>query len=118
MEKADRIVVVATPEYKRMYDLKLTGMGSAVAAEMDLIRDRVIRSEKYDVLLFPVLLAGNPEESFPPLLRTRIYADFRQENTYFETLFDLILSLYQLPLIHAAVADLRDSIRVGSSNLR
>ena len=40
-----------------------------------------------------------------------IHADFRDEPAYFTTAFDLILSLYQLPPNHPAVADLRESLR-------
>jgi hypothetical protein len=49
--------------------------------------------------------------SLPPLLHGRVYADFRNEDAYFGTAFDLILSLYQLPPNHPAVADLRESLR-------
>ncbi|MCL4203956.1 MAG: hypothetical protein KJ000_15755 [Pirellulaceae bacterium] len=38
-------------------------------------------------------------------------ADFRDEPSYFATAFDLILSLYELPPNHPAVADLRASLR-------
>jgi hypothetical protein len=41
----------------------------------------------------------------------RVYADFRDESTYFTTAFDLVLSLYQLAPNHPAVADLRESLR-------
>ena len=40
-----------------------------------------------------------------------ICTDFRDETAYFTTAFDLILSLYQLPPNHPAVADLRESLR-------
>lgn len=49
--------------------------------------------------------------SYLPLLHGRVHADFRDESTYFTTAFDLILSLYQIPTHHSAVADLRESLR-------
>lgn len=45
------------------------------------------------------------------LLHGLVYADFRDESAYFTTAFDLILSLYQLPPTHPAVADLHESLR-------
>ena len=41
----------------------------------------------------------------------RVYADFRDERAYFAIAFDLILSLYRLPVTDPAVADLRESLR-------
>ena len=61
--------------------------------------------------MLPLLLAGEKTASLPPLLHGRVYADFRDEVAYFTTAFDLILSLYQLPPNHPAVADLRESLR-------
>jgi hypothetical protein len=40
----------------------------------------------------------------------RVYADFRHDRAYFATVFDLILSLYQIPPNTLAVADLRESL--------
>lgn len=39
-----------------------------------------------------------------------MYADFRDESAYFTRAFELILSLYQIPPNHPAVADLRETL--------
>ena len=57
------------------------------------------------------MLEGEKATSLPPLLQGRVYADFRDERSYFATAFDLILSLYRLPVTDPAVADLRESLR-------
>ena len=44
------------------------------------------------------------------LLHGRVYADFRDDQAYFITAFDLILSLYNIPPRDPAVADLRESL--------
>ena len=86
--------------------------GFVVAAEGDLIGKRMIGSEAKKESVLPVLLAGTEEEaSFPPLLHGRVYADFRDDQAYFRTAFDLILSLYEIPCHGPAVADLRESLR-------
>jgi hypothetical protein len=110
MEKADRIVVVGTPWYRTKYQRRNHAAGFACAAEVDLISDRLTGEETNRRSILPVLLAGSPEESFPPLLRDRVYADFRDERSYFLTAFDLILSLYELPPTDPAVTDLREAI--------
>ena len=84
-----------------------------MAAEVDVIHNRLVfgtELQKRSVL--PLLLDGDEQkDSLPPLLHGRVHADFRKEPAYFATAFDLILSLYQLPPNHPAVADLRESLR-------
>ena len=42
----------------------------------------------------------------------KVYGNFVKEPLYFATLFELILTLYQIPFEHQAVNDLRESLRV------
>jgi small GTP-binding protein len=113
IEKADRIVVVWTPEYRRKYENKDTAAGYVVAAEVDLISNRLLGTEEQKRSVLPVLLVGEKTESFPPLLHSRNYADFRDEPGYFLAAFDLVLSLYGLKPNHPAVADLRETLAGG-----
>jgi hypothetical protein len=62
-----------------------------------------------------VLLEGDEEDSFPPLMVRRVYADFRRVEDYFTTLFDMIVTLFTLPFKSSAVADLRASLRRGNT---
>jgi len=55
----------------------------------------------------PVLLEGIEETAFPSLLQGRVYADFRKAESYYATLFDLILSLYRCPSRDPAAEVLR-----------
>ena len=57
------------------------------------------------------LLTGEKATSFPVLLHDRVHADFRKEEDYFVTAFELILSLYGIAPSDPAVADLRESLR-------
>ncbi len=110
IEKSDRIVMVGTPLYRRKYENKDTSTGYVVAAEVDLIANRLLGTETQKASVLPLLLDGDKTASLPPLLHGRVYADFRDEAAYFTTAFNLILSLYQLPPNHPAVADLRESL--------
>ncbi len=111
IEKSDRVIVVGTPLYRQKYENKVSSTGSVVAAEVDLINLRMIGTEEQKATVLAVLLAGEENESLPPLMRGRVYADFRREESYFRTLFDLILSLYDIPFENPAVADLRESLK-------
>ncbi|MCP3997616.1 MAG: hypothetical protein GY722_21535, partial [bacterium] len=105
-----RVVLVGTPLYRQKYDNK-EAMGSfVVEAEGELIGKRMIGGKAKRETVLPVLLEGD-EESLPPLVQGRVYADFRDEAAYFTTAFDLILSLYEIPFGDRAVADLRETLR-------
>jgi small GTP-binding protein len=110
IEKIDRIVMVGTPLYRRKYENKDTSTGYVVAAEVDLINSRLLGTESQKQSVLPLLLDGEKPTSLPPLLQGRVYADFRDERKYFAAALDLILSLYQIPPNHPAVADLRESL--------
>jgi len=110
IEKSDRIIMVGTPDYHRKYENKDTMTGYVVAAEVDLINNRLLGTEPQKSSVMPLLLAGEQTAALPPLLHGRVYADFRNDESYFTTAFDLILSLYNLPPTHSAVADLRESL--------
>ena len=81
------------------------------AAEWELAGIRLLATEDQKRTVLPVLLAGEESESFPALLRGRVYGDFRRDDAYFATAFDLILDVYGISHQHPAVADLRESLR-------
>ena len=104
------VIAVGTPLYFKKFENKLSTTGSVVAAEVDLISDRLLGTEDKKRTVLPLLLAGDKESSLPPLMRGRINADFRDEERYFLTAFDLVLSLYGIAPNDAAVSDLRESL--------
>src|SRR5262249_17333137 len=113
IERCGRVIVVGTPLYQQKALNLAFAKGSVAAAEWDLAGIRMLETEGQKRTVLPVLLAGDASESFPPLLRGRVYGDFRKEEAYFTTAFDLMLSLYQLPFNHTAVADLREFVSGG-----
>jgi TIR domain len=92
IEESDRIVMIGTPAYRRKYKNKDSNMGYVVAAEVDLINNRLLGTEQEKKSVLPLLVEGEKSDSLPPLLHGRVYADFRDERTYFTTAFDLILT--------------------------
>lgn len=112
IEKSDFVAVVGTHAYRRKYENKDETTGSVVASEVDLINLRLVgASEEEKKTVLPVLLEGDQKTSLPPTIQGKGYADFRSDDLYFPSLFDLILTLYGIPFEHPAVADLRDAMR-------
>ena len=109
-----RVVVVGTPLYLKKYENRLSTTGSVVAAEVDLINQRFLGTEEEKATVLPSLLDGDEGTSLPPLMRRRVHADFRNEEAYFLTLFDLVLTLYGIPFDSKAVAELRESLSPGN----
>lgn len=110
--ESDFVVAVGTPEYQRKYENRGSETGSVVASEVDLIHLRLVgATEEEKATVLPILLEGSERDSLPPLMRGKVYADFRPDDLYFPSLFDLILTLYGIPFGHPAVADLRDAMR-------
>lgn len=97
VENSDYVIVIGTPRYRRKYDNAEPMRGFVVAAEGDLIGKRMIGSEARKQTVLPLLVEGDEETAFPPILHGRVYGDFRMPMVYFSTALDLILSLYDVP---------------------
>ena len=108
VQESDRVLVIATPAYAEKYD---NAAGAVVAAEADVINLRLLGTEEQKSTVLPVLLAGDPVESLPTLMRTRIYADFRDPDRYFIELFELVLALHNLSPDTPALKDLHAALR-------
>ena len=83
IEKCNRVIVVGTPLYRKKYENKVSNTGSVVAAEVDRIGLRMLGTEEQKRTVLPILLHGEEEESFPPAMRGRVFADFRDERRLF-----------------------------------
>jgi hypothetical protein len=112
-DDCDYVLVIGTPRYLQKYENKLSDTGSKVAAEVDLINLRLMGTEEKKETVLPLLLDGDERNALPPLLRGRVFADFRNEALYFAGVFDLILTLYHIPFHQGAVKDLREVMRGG-----
>ncbi len=111
IEECGHVIVVGTPLYRQKAKNVASAKGSVAAAEWDLAGIRLLATEDQKRTVLPVLLAGEGSESFPALLRGRVYGDFRAEDAYFTQAFDLILDVYGISHRDPAVADLRESLR-------
>ena len=104
----DYVIVVGTPAYLAKYENR--AQASVVAAEMDLIFNRLLARESDKRTVLPVLLAGTPETSFPAALRSRVYAPIGGDEEYFSSVLDLILTMYQVPFDDPGVEAIRRAV--------
>lgn len=110
IEDSTFVTPVGTPAYMQKYENRISASGNILAAEVDLINRRLTGTEEAKRTVLPILLSGDENKSFPPLMRGKVYADFRDTDLYFGVLFDLILTLYQLPFDDPAVRSLRQML--------
>jgi small GTP-binding protein len=109
--KSERVIVVGTRLYRKKYENNEPMRGFVVAAEGDLIGKRMIGTEAQKESVLPVLLEGTEESAFPHLLQGRVYADFRNNEAYFDVVLDLLLSLYGIRPKEPVATELRESLK-------
>jgi len=110
IEQVDFVVVVGTPEYMSKYKNLEAARGTFVSAEMDIINQRLTGPKKSKDSVLPVLLAGDKFSSLPPLLRGRVHARFEEEESYFPSLFDILLALYDFSSDEQTIYELRQLV--------
>jgi hypothetical protein len=106
----DFVAVVGTPNYAEKAANASSPRGTNLASEMDLINQLLTGSENDKRRVLPLLLDGSDEIALPPFLRKRVYTDFRDPKLYFKSLFDLLLTIYGIPVDQATVSELRMSL--------
>jgi WD40 repeat protein len=111
IEECDFVIAVGTPSYRAKYYNQVSAAGSFVASEFDLISKRLTGTEDEKSTVLPVLLEGEIETAFPPLLQRRVYCDLRKEESYYAGVFDLMLTVHRIQFERPVVDDLRAKLR-------
>jgi small GTP-binding protein len=110
ISRSDFVAVVGTPRYLDKYENLRSEMGTMVAAEVDLVHQRLTASEARKATVLPLLRAGERDAAFPPMMRGKVCADFRDDERYFATLMDLVLTLHGIRPSDPAIEELRASL--------
>lgn len=95
IEKADKVLVILTPEYK----IKAENRTSGVGYETSMISQEVFESPISKVKFIPVLRMGTQSNSFPKFLKSKLYHQMIDDNKYIVQLYALSKILYDKPLI-------------------
>lgn len=110
---SDFVVVVGTPELRQKYKEprdETQDDDPIVASELTLINMRLRQPTRYGLKVIPLLLDGEPHAAFTPQLQNAVYIDFRDEDSYFVNLLDLIWRLYGLSFDNPLLDELRESM--------
>jgi hypothetical protein len=89
---SDFICAIGTPGYLQKYEN--TEREAVVAAELNLINARLMRGGAHHDTIIPLLRAGSPQESYPPLLRTAVFVDMRTNRDFLARLFELVMTIH------------------------
>jgi hypothetical protein len=111
LPELDFVLVIGTREYLRRSRNDDPERGYWLGAERDLIDSILGGAESQKNRVLPILLEGEPKESFPPLVAVREYFDFRIEAMFFPQLYDLVLRLFSVSPDADEVKELRDALR-------
>src|SRR5258708_15722376 len=88
-----------------------------MTGEMEVGNQRLLGTDMQKRTVLPVLLEGNSEQSLPPLVRGRVFADFRIEAHYFVALFDLVLTMSGVGFDQPGIPEIRESQRSAAAKL-
>lgn len=92
VKKADRVICVMTPNYKKKSD----GLTGGVGLEYSIITAEIqknIKTEKF----IPLFKDGNIEEDIPTFLEGRDFVDMRDEANYNENIEELVRDIWNKP---------------------
>jgi len=111
IEGVDFVCVVGSPLY-RQKDNDQT-RDAVVRAELRLIKSKLSQRDDVHRTIIPLLRKGAPPTAFPPLMQDSVFIDFRDDKKFFVKLFELILTLHNIPLANVIARAHHDAIGRG-----
>jgi len=106
IQESDFVVLAGTPAYKRAWERS----DEPIASDAAVVRARLGRAPASWPTVIPLLLERELDASLPRELRGSQAGDFSDETRHAVSLFDLVLTLYAVPLNHPAFEPLRESL--------
>jgi small GTP-binding protein len=103
LQENDFILQICTPAYKDAWDISTGRTGE----DARLIRPRLSKSQP---TVIPLRLDGKAHTTVPQELLGCLMANFSTHTYYSVSLFDLVMSLYAIPLNHEAFKPLRQAL--------
>ena len=95
IEKADKVLVILTPNYKNKAEERKSGVGY----ETSMITQEIFESPISKVKFIPVLRNGTLATSAPKFLKSKLYHPMNDDSFYLNRLFELSRIIYEKPLI-------------------
>lgn len=95
LEKADKVLVILTPNYKEKAENRKSGVGY----ETSMISQEIFESPISKVKFIPILRIGSQTESAPKFLKSKLYHQMGDDDKYINRLYELSKLIYDKPLI-------------------
>ena len=105
VQESDFVILLGAIAYRDSWDRSI----ESIKLDADLIRKRIQADEQRPTIV-PLLREGNSDIALPLELRGRAVIDFQDETHYIVSLFDLMLTLYAIPVNHEAFKPLRQAL--------
>ncbi len=105
VQESDFVILLGAIAYRDSWDRSI----ESIKLDADLIRKRIQADEQRPTIV-PLLREGNSDIALPLELRGRAVIDFQDETHYIVSLFDLMLTLYAIPVNHEAFKPLRQAM--------
>ena len=105
IEKADKVLVILTPNYKNKAEERKSGVGY----ETSMITQEIFESPISKVKFIPVLRDGTLATSTPKFLKSKLNHPMNDDSFYVNKLFELARIIYEKPLLEkTALGDIPD----------
>lgn len=95
ISKAERIIIIFTPNYKLKADKRAGGVGY----EYSIMNAGLYKNQTANEKIIPILRDGNMETSIPEFMQQFIHIDIRNNENYENSYNDLIREIYNEPAI-------------------
>lgn len=95
IKKADRILIVFTPNYK----LKAEKRAGGVGYEYSIMNSELYKNQTNNEKIIPVLRNGASADSIPEFMQQYIHIDMRNDDNYENSYTDLLREIYDEPEI-------------------
>ncbi|UOY04986.1 toll/interleukin-1 receptor domain-containing protein [Muricauda sp. SCSIO 64092] len=95
IKKADRIVIIFTPNYK----LKAEKRAGGVGYEYSIMNSELYKNQTNNERIIPVLRDGDSTDSIPEFMQQYIHIDMRNDENYENSYTDLLREIYDEPEI-------------------
>lgn len=95
VSKADKVLVVMTPNYKKKADERQSGIGYEYQIISTEFSKNIANNEKF----IPILRKGNSSESIPMFLQSFLFLDMNNDKEFERNYLELLKNIYDEPLI-------------------
>lgn len=95
MEKADKVLVILTPNYK----IKAEERNKGVGYETSMITQEIFETPISKVKFIPILRNGTLATSTPKFLKSKLYHSMTDDDLYVNKLYELSRIIYEKPVV-------------------